>query len=194
MKTFNVLPTNKDFRQLSDDQINLMLFSLEEDAREIELARKGLTVDSEHFDTDFEEEVWNKAPGEWEVLREGHDPDDIARQVAELTREEDLRNLANRFDGVEEYNKYIEETGKTARQTEIEQYIDNQIAAAEEKARKLEAVGKKQFIDDKDRPEIANNTALSDQSVDLDKEAIDKSIALFNSVDDDDDDGFAPLI
>lgn len=133
MKTFNVLPTNKDFRELSDDQIDMMIYSFKEDAREAELARKGLTVESEHFDASFEEEVWNADVGKWEVLKEGHDPNEIAKQVEMLTRKEDLKNLAGKFDSLEEYNKYLEEGGKPAREMDVERHIDKQIALAMEK-------------------------------------------------------------
>jgi hypothetical protein len=185
MGKFNVLPTNDDFRSLTDDQINLMILSMNEDHREMELARKGLTVDSQYYDTDFDEEIWNKGVGEWEVLREGHDPNDIARQVEELTRAEDRKNLAMKFDSLDEYNAYLEAGGKTTRETEVEQYINKQLQAAEEKARRLNATGgKKTLVDDQDRPEA--NSPLSDRLPDIDKEAIDKSIALFNSKDDDD--------
>ncbi|WCS69960.1 hypothetical protein Goe27_00820 [Bacillus phage vB_BsuM-Goe27] len=193
MKTFNTLPTNKDFLALSDDQINMMIYSLQEDGREMELARKGISVDAEYYDADFDEEVWNKPVGEWEVLREGHDADEIARQVAELTRDEDLRNLASRFDGVDEYSKFVEESGKTARQSEVEQYIDRQFAEALEKAHKISAAGKGAMVDDQDLVGAPNNPTPSESSVDLDKDAIDRSIAMFNSIDDDDDDDFAHL-
>lgn len=186
MKTFHTMPTNPDFRSLTDSQIDLMIYSMNEDHREMELARKGLTVDSEHYDSEFEEEVWNKPVGEWEILRDGHDPNDIARQVEELTRAEDRKNLAMKFDSLEEYNDFLEAGGKTTRETEVEQYINKQIAAAEEKARRLEATGgKKKLVDDQDRPEA--NSGLSDRLPDIDKTAIDKSIALFNSQEDDDE-------
>lgn len=180
------MPTNPDFRALTDRQIDLMILSLNEDHREMELARKGLTVDSEHFDSTFEEEVWNRDVGDWEILKDGHDPDDIARQVEELTRAEDRKNLAMKFDSLDEYNAYLEAGGKTTRETEVEQYINKQIQAAEEKARRLAATsGKKDLVDDQDRPE--SDSALTDRLPDIDKAAIDKSIALFNAQDDDDD-------
>jgi hypothetical protein len=186
MKTFNVLPTDPRFRELTDDQINLMLLSFKEDHREAELARKGLAVDSQHFDSEFEEEIWNAKVGEWDILRDGHDANEIARQVEKLTREEDQKNLASKFDSLDEYNAYLEAGGKTTRESEVEQYINKQIAAAEEKARMLAADGGKKMKDDKDSPEA--QSALSDSLPDIDKEAIDKSIALFNAEDDSDDD------
>lgn len=193
MKTFNVLPTNPDFRALSDDQVELLLYSIEEDYREAELARKGLSADSDYYDSSFEEEVWNKDVGDWEVLKDGHDPDDIARQVEELTKEEDRINLMSKFDSLDEYNAYLEAGGKTARESEVEQYIDKQIRAAQEKARNIEAAkranGGKVLVDDKDLTEISEK---SDGIDDLDKGAIEKAIKLFND-EDDDDDGYTIL-
>lgn len=189
METFKVLPTNEDFRNLSNEQIDMIIYSMREDHREYELARKGLTVDSEFYDTSFDEEVWNKETGQWGVLKDGHDPNEIARQVEQLTRAEDLKNLATKFDSLEEYNDYLADGGKTTRETEVEQYINKQIQEAEEKARRLTATGngtKKALIDDQDRPEA--ESPMSDKLPDIDKAAIDKSIALFNADNDDDDD------
>lgn len=192
MTKFNVLPTNEDFRKLTDTQIDLMIYSMNEDAREIELARKGMTVDAQYFDSSFEEEVWNRPVGEWEVLKPGHDPNEIARQVEELTRAEDRKRLEGRFDSLDEYNAYLESGGKTVRESEVEQYINRQLALAEEKARRLEAEGRnKKLLDD---TEVAKDrSSARDGLPDLDKEAIDKSIALFNQLDDDDEDDFTVL-
>lgn len=192
METFKVLPTNPDFRSLSDQQVDLIIYSMREDHREIELARKGLTVDSEHYDTSFEDDVWNREDGQWDILKEGHDPDEIARQITALTRADDLKNLVSKFDSLTEYNDFIAEGGKTSRETEVEQYINKQLTEAQEKARKLTATGngtRKAVIDDQDRPEAEG--PMNDRLPDIDKAAIDKSIALFNA--DDDDDGFTEL-
>jgi hypothetical protein len=183
MTKFKVLPTNEDFRQLSDSQIDLMIYSMNEDYREMEMAKKGIQLDSQHYDSSFEEEVWNKDVGDWDVLKEGHDPNDIARQVEALTRSEDVKNLASKFDSLDEYNAYLEAGGKTGRETEVEQHINRQIAIAEEKARRIEAAGgRKALVDDRDIAGEGNG------KYDLDKEAIDKSIALFNQTNNDDDD------
>jgi hypothetical protein len=182
MTKFNVLPTNEDFRNLSDAQIDLMIYSMQEDYREIELAKKGIQVDSQHYDSSFDEEVWNRDVGDWEVLKPGHDPNAIAKQVEELTKAEDLKNLAMKFDSLDEYNAYLEAGGKTTRESEVDQYINKQLALAEEKAKRLAATGGKQLVDDTEK--AGERHSLPD----LDKEAIAKSIALFNQENDDDDD------
>jgi hypothetical protein len=191
MSQFKVLPTNDDFRNLTDAQLDLMIYSMQEDHREMELARKGLTVDSQYYDSSFEEEVWNREVGDWEILREGHDADDIARQVEAITRAEDAANLSTKFDSLEEYNAFLEAGGKTTRETEVEQHMNRQLEAALEKARRLEmAGGKGKLIDDRDL--IGEGaTQEKDSQAELDKAAINKSIALFNA--DEEDDGFTVI-
>ena len=184
MKTFQILPTNEDFRNLSDSQIDLILYSMEEDHRERELARKGLSVDSQYYDTTFDEEIWNKEVGDWEVLKEGHNPDAIAKQVEELTRAEDLKNLYSKFDSLDEYNAYLEAGGKTGRETEVEEYINKQIQMAEEKAKVAESHKKNGLVDDTARAE--DKSGVNDNVSDLDKDAMERSIKMFNDDDDDD--------
>ncbi|AUM58862.1 hypothetical protein BCP01_060 [Bacillus phage BCP01] len=181
MKTFNVLPTNEDFRKLSHVQIDLMIYSMEEDYRQAELARKGLQVDSEHYDNSFEEEVWSKEVGEWDVLKEGHDAEKIAKQVEALTRAEDLKNLGTKFEGLDEYNAHLEAGGKTARETAVEQTINKNLADAYEKAQRIAKAGKNTLVDD------AYIAGESEENTDLDKEAMDKAIRMFNQQDDDDE-------
>ncbi|WP_222124696.1 hypothetical protein, partial [Staphylococcus hominis] len=71
--------------------------------------------------------------------------------------------MDTKFDSLQEYNDYLEGGGKPVRETEVEQYINQRIAEAEDKARRLSYEGKK-AIDDKDRPEVADNNALSDNN------------------------------
>lgn len=191
MKEFAVLPTDPSFRSLSDDQLELMLLSVEQDNKEIERARKGFSVDDDYYDSSFEDEVWNKDVGDWEVLKEGHDPDDIARQIEEATAEEDLKNLYSKFDSLDEYNKFLEEGGQTARQSEVQEYMDRQIKVAQEKAQAIESLKDKKgtkgkvFVDDGDLPEVNEKNK---KGSDLDLEAMQRSIELFNKREDDKDD------
>lgn len=183
MKEFSVLPSSEDFRALSDAQIDMMIFSMIEDNRQADLARRGVKEDGNYFDDAFEEEVWNKGADEWTVLKDGHDPDEIARQVEALTREEDRKNLMSKFDSLEDYNKFRENGGQTGRESEISDYIDRQIEAAREKARMLEAArnggSEKVIVDDA--------TVAGEKSTvpNLNKKAMEDAIALFNSDDDD---------
>lgn len=187
MKEFRVLPTSEDFRNLSDAQIDFMIHQMIEDGRQAELAAKGIKEDGNYYDDSFEEEIWNKAEGEWEVLKEGHDGDAIYRQVEALTREEDRRNLMSKFENLEEYNEFRKNGGQTTRESEISDYIDRQIEAAREKARMLEQAKSsgKVLVDDTQVAEDKSN--VKDTVPSLDKQAMEDAIKLFNTVEDDDD-------
>lgn len=187
MKEFDVLPTNEDFRALSEAQIDIIIYSMIEDNRQMDMARRGVKEDGNYFDDAFEEEVWNKAPGEWDVLKEGHDPDDIARQVESLTKEEDRRNLMSKFDNVDEYNAFRASGGQTSRESEISDYIDRQIRAAQEKARMLDATksGKTEKVLMDDTRLAEDKSGVKDTVPNLNKKAMEEAIKLFHSDDDD---------
>jgi hypothetical protein len=195
MTKFNTLPTDPTFRELSDSQIDLLIYSMVEDRREQDLASRGLTADGDYYDTSFDDEVWNRDVGEWDVLKEGHDPNDIARQVEELTKEADRRNLASKFDNLDEYNKFREAGGETARESEVSQHIERQLRLAQEKAKMLEATSskKKDFVDDSTIPEVQDKSNAQDQISKLDKQVMENAISLFNGNSEDDDEDFTML-
>jgi hypothetical protein len=183
MKEFKVLPTNPDFQNLTDAQIEFILYSMQEDHKERERARKGLMVDSQFYDTDYEQDVMGKDIKEWDVLKEGHDADEIAKQVNLMTKPEDQKNLSSKFDGLGEYNEHLEQGGKTGREAEVDDFIKRQLKVAEDRARDLEKAGKKgRLVDDRDRPE-ASGDAMTDESKfgELDKTVMDRAIEKFES-------------
>lgn len=185
MREFKILPTSPEFKALSDIQIDLMLYSMAEDAREMERARKGVQGDGDHYDSSFDEEVWNRDVGDWDVLKDGHDATKIAQQIEAMTKAEDLKNLEGRFDGLDEYNEHLENGGMTSRESEVTQYINKQLEKAEELARERSRGGKgKRLVDDR---ELAGEAPTSDYA--LNKKAMDKAIALFE----DDDDEYTAL-
>jgi hypothetical protein len=189
MKKFSVLPTNEDFQKLSDSQIEWILYSMQEDHKEQERARKGLAVDSQFYDTDYEQDVMKKDIKEWDVLKEGHDADEIAKQVNEMTKPEDRDNLSSKFDGLGEYNEHLEQGGKSGRESEVDDFIKKQLKVAEQRARDLEKAGKKgKLVDDRDRPE-ASGDAMRDESKfgELDKTVMDRAIDKFERKDRRDD-------
>lgn len=166
MDKFNVLPTDERFRNLSDYQMEMIFLSMEEDARQQNLRAKGLTVESDYFDSSYEDEVANKPDGEWEILKEGHDADDIARQVEEMTNAEELKKLYSKFEGLEEYNQYREEGGQTGREMQVSEYIKRQIEKAKERAREKEQ-GIVRDVDKPERPVVAKkNTEKNDKVID----------------------------
>lgn len=193
LKTFNTMPTNEDFRALSNSQIDLMLYSLETDHKEMEMARKGIDPNSNQYDESFEEEVWNQKSGDWDILKEGHDADDIARQINDLTEEGDKEKLYNKFDSLEEYNDYLASGGKTTRESEVESYMNRQLEAAEEKAKMMEGnrkgKPKKELVSDEEEAGESKNNSLSE----TDKKTLEDSIKKLSGNSNSDDDEFTPL-
>ncbi|OTZ58613.1 hypothetical protein BK762_00360 [Bacillus thuringiensis serovar toumanoffi] len=182
MKTLNMPPTDPRFLALDDAQVELMLYSLEEDAKSIERARKGVQVEDENFDSSFDDEVWNKPNGEWELVKKGHDMDDIARQVNAMTAAKDRADLEGKFDGIDGYNEHLENGGMTSREAEVSNHIANQLAKAEQRARELESgAASKDFIDDRERA----GEVVMDEEHRLNKQAMDAAIAAFEDDDDD---------
>ncbi|AEZ50427.1 putative RNA polymerase [Bacillus phage BCPG3] len=182
MKTLNMPPTDPRFLALDDAQVELMLYSLEEDAKAIERARKGVQVEDENFDSSFDDEVWNKPNGEWELVKKGHDMDDIARQVNAMTAAKDRADLEGKFDGIDGYNEHLENGGMTSREAEVSNHIANQLAKAEQRARELESgAASKDFIDDRERA----GEVVMDEEHRLNKQAMDAAIAAFEDDDDD---------
>ena len=182
MKTLSMPPTDPRFLALDDAQVELMLYSLEEDAKAIERARKGVQVEDENFDSSFDDEVWNKEAGEWKLVKDGHDMDDIARQVNEMTAAKDREDLEGKFNGIDNYNEHLENGGMTSREAEVANHIANQLAKAEQRARELESgATSKEFIDDRER---AGEVVMDDEHR-LNKQAMDAAIAAFEEDDDD---------
>lgn len=169
---------------------------MEEEQKDIERQRKGFTLDSQHMDTSFDDEVWNSHIDDFEVLRDGHDADDIARQVAEMTEESEAQKLTEKFENLEEYSQFLEDGGESPRDAEIGTYIDEQIKRAEERARMLESNTKgKGYVDDRDRPGVGGGESQPELS-EFNKEAMEKYISMFedgNEYDDEDDDEFTIL-
>ncbi|AHZ10680.1 hypothetical protein [Bacillus phage Megatron] len=183
IKTLNMPPTDPRFLALDDAQVELMLYSLEEDAKAIERARRGVQVEDENFDSSFDDKIWNKAAGEWQMVEDGHDMDEIARQVNAMTAAKDRADLEGKFDGIEGYNEHLENGGMTSREAEVSNHIANQLAKAEQRARELEsgATSNKDFIDDRERA----GEVVMDEEHRLNKQAMDEAIAAFEDDDDD---------
>ncbi|ULF49011.1 tail assembly chaperone [Bacillus phage Darren] len=182
IKTLNMPPTDPRFLALDDAQVELMLYSLEEDAKAIERARRGVQVEDENFDSSFDDKIWNKAAGEWQMVEDGHDMDEIARQVNAMTAAKDRADLEGKFDGIEGYNEHLENGGMTSREAEVSNHIANQLAKAEQRARELEsgATSNKDFIDDRERA----GEVVMDEEHRLNKQAMDEAIAAFEDDDD----------
>lgn len=110
MKEFKVLPTDDRFKELTGHQVNFILSSMGYDNKLLERARKGIDINSTMEDTD--ESWWYASHEDFEPLVEGHDEEDIARQVQEKLSEADRKSLRERFDSELEYQEYINSGGE----------------------------------------------------------------------------------
>lgn len=184
MDHFKVLPTDERFTNLTDEQLAFIIESMTLDAKERELAYKG--VDKNNYFEDDDDSFWDVPIEEFEVLEEGHDAEEIKRQAQELVGRENLRKVRERFKTTHEYNKFLEEGGKLARQVESDRIQQEQLKKVYEEARQLEeakAGGKVVERDVKDsyEPKMSKE----------EKETIEEAIRLFEgehptSADDDD--------
>lgn len=87
MDYWKVLPTNKDFKDLTQDMINLMLFGLEEKNRKEAVQNalaSGENVGSSSFNDDDLDWMYSR---DFDPLG-GADIDDINRQIKEMSNEE----------------------------------------------------------------------------------------------------------
>ncbi|MBT9670574.1 hypothetical protein GPK34_00785 [Secundilactobacillus kimchicus] len=84
MKTFNVLPTDPRFRELTQTQIDFIIESMNRDIEETNAQVNGNYIDGDFVDSSYDD-IMDASEDEWEVVREGQDADDIYRQVVALT-------------------------------------------------------------------------------------------------------------
>ena len=184
MDHFKVLPTDERFKELSDEQLAFIMESMSLDIKERELAMKG--VDKNNYFEDSDESFWEVPLDEFNVLEDGHDAEDIARQAAELVGRENLRKVRDRFETTQEYNEFLEKGGKLAREVESDRIQQEQLEKVFKEARELEEAKSGGKIIDKDirdnyEPKLAKK----------EKETIEEAIRLFEgehptSEDDDD--------
>lgn len=96
MREFNVLPTDDRFKQLTDLQIEFILYNMVQDNKEQELIAKGKRFDS-HFEDD--DNSWMEVDEkEFEVVPEFLDLDSINKQIEGRLSEEEKQRRQERFD------------------------------------------------------------------------------------------------
>ena len=136
MDHFKVLPTDERFKNLTEEQVTFIMESMMLDNKERELAMKG--VDKGNYFEDSDESFWEVPIEEFNVLEEGHDAKEIARQAAELVGRENLRKVRDRFETTQEYNEFLEKGGKLAREVESDRIQQEQLEKVFQEARELE--------------------------------------------------------
>lgn len=181
MKEFKVLPTNADFRALSNEQIEFIAYSMEKDREEYERAKRGGVADADY--QDYDDTWWTAKHDDFVAKRSDHDEEDIARQVRELTTAEDMAKLRARWDASLEADSIVANGGTTIEEDNINDFMDNALKRVMEEARELEAQGINKWGEmERAENQQAENLGLKE----LNKDTIEEAIAIFEGVDNED--------
>lgn len=132
MKEFKVLPTDQRFQDLSMHQINFIIASMNYDVKLQERANKGIDINTTIEDNDTS--WWDTPHDEFDPIAEGHDEDDIARQVEERLTEAERKSMKDRFEDEIAYEEYIRNGGVDFEKESIKQIINNNLEELREEA------------------------------------------------------------
>lgn len=151
MKQFNVLPTDKRLQEMNKEQISFVILSMNEDNKELDRARRGVTLDSDYADKEFDKEV-AQATGDWKIMKDGQDPEEIYKQVVDKTHNSEYEERLN------ERLNTAKTTRTDAKNRELEavsQYMAEQFDKAQERAKRLKktTVNTDDLVDDIDLDE-----------------------------------------
>lgn len=186
MKEFKVLPTNPDFRALTDRQIEFIAYSMEKDREEIERARRGGVADSDY--QDFDDSWWTAEHDDFVAKREDHDEVDIANQVQAMTTPEDMAKLRARWDASVEAESIVANGGTTIAEDNLNEMMKNNLDRVIKEAKALEADGINKWGDKTDIEISEENQAQQLGYGKITQESIDEAISIFEGG----DENFAP--
>ena len=186
MKEFKVLPTNPDFRTLTDRQIEFIAYSMEKDREEIERARRGGVADSDY--QDFDDSWWTAEHDDFVAKREDHDEADIANQVQAMTTPEDMAKLRARWDASVEAESIVANGGTTIAEDNLNEMMKNNLDRVIKEAKALEADGINKWGDKTDIEISEENQAQQLGYGKITQESIDEAISIFEGG----DENFAP--
>lgn len=133
MKEFKALPTEKRFQDLSMQQINFIIASMNYDGKLQERASRGVDINSTIEDSDTS--WWDTPPEEFDPIVEGHDEDDIARQVEDRLTEAERKSMKERFEDEIAYEEYLRNGGVDFEKESIKSIIKNNLEELREEAK-----------------------------------------------------------
>lgn len=140
MKKFNKLPNDPMLRSMTSEQRDFVILSMIEDNKEEDRARRGVKLDTDFADKEFDEEV-AQAHGDWKIMKDGQNPEDIYKQVVSKTSNSEYEERLNE-------RLHTARTSKTdAKERELQavsDYMAKQFDSAKERAKKL---SKEQVVD-----------------------------------------------
>lgn len=177
MKKFNVLPTEKRWLDLTDDQIDWMFQSIERDAEEQNRRNKGMELESEY--QDYDNSWFDASHEEFNPVREGDDESEIARKLEAITSDEDMARLKARWDASDEVESIRANGGTTIEEDSINELISNNLKKALEEAKRIESYGESKWKEKSDI-EVEEEKANMQFEAQLEQESLAEAIALFN--------------
>lgn len=177
MKEFNVLPTDERWLKLTDMQIDWILNSMQRDGEELERRSSGMELEAEF--QDYDNSWYEVSHEEFNPVREGDDEDEIARQLATMTSEEDMARLKARWEESEEVESIRAQGGTTIEEDTINELIANNVKKAMEEAKRIEKHGGNKWKEKSDI-ELEEEKANMQFKSQLKQEALTDAIALFN--------------
>lgn len=179
MDKFQVLPTDERFKALEDEQLSFIMASMEEDAAEVERARKGVNDDEFFMDDD---ESWFDDE-EFDPLDVVEDEEALSEQLDAMTSRKDLEKVSQRMKSTQDWLDYYNNGGKEAEKIRDEKIIAESLKAVYEEAEALERGENPEPFQKKD--------GVGSQSIDIkdyeemSEEDIQEAINLFEGNDDD---------
>lgn len=176
MKKFNVLPTEERWKTMTNDQIEWILYNMEKDVEMEERARKGKALDADY--EDYDGSWYETSHEEFNPVRDGHDEEEIARKLAEITTEEDMARLKARWEASQEVDDIRANGGTTIEEDTINELIANKLQKAIEEAKRIEAHGGDKW-GEKTPIELEEEQASQQFKAKLEQDDIQDAIALF---------------
>lgn len=113
-------------------QINFIIASMNYDVKLQERANKGIDINTTIEDSDTS--WWDTPHDEFDPIAEGHDEEDIARQVEERLTEAERKSMKARFEDEIAYEEYIRNGGVDFEKESIKQIIHNNLEELREEA------------------------------------------------------------
>ena len=124
---------------LTNEQIEWLLRNMARDNEELARRRSGKELEDEFQDYD---NSWYDTPhDEWNPVREGDNELDIAKQLAEITSEEDMAKLKARWEASQELEDIRANGGTTIEEDTINDLIQSNLIKAIEEAKRIEKHG-----------------------------------------------------
>lgn len=175
MEKFSVLPTNKDFRKLTTNQIEFIAYNMQQDAKELAQARSGKEGTGSFSDEDTS---WWDNP-EADVKRPQDDEKGIATQVDNLTSQEDKKKLAEKWFGVEEIEAFRKQGGTTIEEDLMEQMMQRKYQELFKEADTIASKGQSNWGKTKEEREaLGQDVPVTYKELSQDK--FDKALEIFN--------------